>query len=415
MNPNQIQPQKNPREILFLTPRFPYPLFGGDRIKSYYILKYLSSIFKVTLVTFNHGAPPNAEQRKAIEELGIELYTIPLHPLQAGIRCIRTVIEPMPLEILFYLHPAFQKKVDDLCRQKQFVLGISFFMRTAEYLKNKQFPRVLIAEDCRTMYQTRSSQASNNILQKAVRSWEVMKLKQYEADIVNKFDLTTLVTHADIQAMQIQNPKAKYRLLSNGSDLDIIPASSRSQIIERTGLLFIGKLNTWANKMMARTIVQEILPLVHQEFPETQCIIAGASPDKDILSLAGPSVKIYQDVPDIEAFLINSAIFVHPHKGASGIQNKVLHAMAASCAVITTNTGIQGIPARHGIDVLIGNTPQEMADHICMLLRSNDMRADIALHARSLIEHQFSWPSIYRQMDDVLRELNLLSAHSAEG
>ena len=39
------------KNILFLTPRFPYPLIGGDRIKSFYILKYLSRYANVTLIT----------------------------------------------------------------------------------------------------------------------------------------------------------------------------------------------------------------------------------------------------------------------------------------------------------------------------------------------------------------------------
>ena len=43
------------KNILFLTPRIPYPVIGGDRIKSFNLLKHLSSKYNVILVTFYQG------------------------------------------------------------------------------------------------------------------------------------------------------------------------------------------------------------------------------------------------------------------------------------------------------------------------------------------------------------------------
>ena len=42
--------------ILFLNPRFPYPLMSGDRVKSFYLLKHLSENHNVTLLSFYQGA-----------------------------------------------------------------------------------------------------------------------------------------------------------------------------------------------------------------------------------------------------------------------------------------------------------------------------------------------------------------------
>jgi len=41
--------------ILFLLPRYPFPLIGGDRVKPYYIIKHLAKEHNVTLVTFFQG------------------------------------------------------------------------------------------------------------------------------------------------------------------------------------------------------------------------------------------------------------------------------------------------------------------------------------------------------------------------
>ncbi len=209
------------RSILFLASRFPFPLIGGDRIKSYYLLKHLAKTHNVTLVAFNHGGAPTAEQREAIESLGVRLYGIPLYPMSAGVRTVLRMPFMKPFEIDFFTPPEFKKTVDTLLAKEQFDIGISFFMRSAEYIRTSAIPhKILIAEDCRVLYQSRSADNTSNPLQKLVRSWEVLTLKKYEPTVANDFSVTTCVTHTDIKAMQERNSQADYRLLTNGVNVE---------------------------------------------------------------------------------------------------------------------------------------------------------------------------------------------------
>ena len=172
---DSITDMNKKKNILFLTPRFPYPLIGGDRIKSFYILKYLSRYANVTLITLSHGGAPNKEYVQELEYLGIKVHSITLFPFRAALRSISTFWTKFPLEILFYLHPGFRNKVNDIIKDHHFDIAFAFFMRTAEYLKDVSIKKVLIAEDCRALYQSRSAKASANIIQKLVRHWEVLK------------------------------------------------------------------------------------------------------------------------------------------------------------------------------------------------------------------------------------------------
>src|ERR1700722_10176713 len=45
---------RRPR-VLFLSYRFPFPLIGGDRIKSYYLVRHLSAIADVDLIALDEG------------------------------------------------------------------------------------------------------------------------------------------------------------------------------------------------------------------------------------------------------------------------------------------------------------------------------------------------------------------------
>ncbi len=389
--------------ILFLTPRFPFPLIGGDRIKSYHMLKHLAKTHEVTLVSFNHGGMPTAEQIQKIRDINVTVYPVPLRPGRAGMFSAKTLVSDLPLEIAFYTQQNFRSIVDRLLAEQHFDLGFSFFMRTAEYLRNANIKKILVAEDCRTLYQGRSATNAESMLQTAVRRWEVYKLKTYEPRIVNYFDTTTLVTQTDIDAMNAQNPKARYRLLTNGVELD--EYRFRDDHEQRRDVMFLGKLDYLANEFMALKIARDILPIIHSQLPEVRAHIIGSNPQPSVRRYESDHVIIHADVPDIEPYYHQSAVFLHPHAGASGIQNKVLQAMAMGCPVVTTPTGIQGNPAQPGRDVLIGRTDAELAEHCITLLRNPDLRSQIARRARVLVEQTHSWEAVFNSLDAIVEEV----------
>lgn len=397
--------RKNKRmRILFLTPRFPWPLIGGDRIKSYHLLKHLARRHEVTLVTFSHNSSSaTEEQKEAIEKIGVEFHSIPLNPIIAGLRSVSSLFNDLPLEVAFYTQPKFTRKVDKLCAERNFDLGISFFMRTAEYIRNYSFKKILIAEDCRLMYQSRSSEASKNLQQRIIRQWETHRLRRYEPEVTKHFDCTTLVTREDIAAMRTQNSAARYALLTNGVELDVYVPNFNME--SRTGILFVGKLDVWANEQMARLIIHEILPAIRAVRPDATLSIVGANPSASLRRIAGNGVEIHANVPSVKTYMQSAAVFLHPHKGASGIQNKALQAMACGCPVATTPTGVQGIAARHGEEVLIAKSSDELAEHALTLLNEPKYALRLARNARKVVEANHSWNAIDVALDKILAEI----------
>jgi len=389
--------------ILFLTPRFPFPLIGGDRLKPYHLLSHLAKHHKVTLVTFLRGSSFPNSYLKEIEKLGVVLKVVPLDPISAGLKTVLKILGPNPLEIDYYYSNEYAKTVNSLSPEKNYDIAISFFMRTAEYLKNLKIKKILLAEDCRTIYQKRSYEKSQNLKQKFIRKWEYLKLRRYEPNIVNCFDITTLVSNDDIKSMQQLNPGAEYRLLTNGTDLNRFTYLGHMK--ERRNILFAGKLDIWANQLMIKNIIDNIMPMIREKNPEVEFHIAGAKPSHSILALKSKQVHLHIDVPDMLPYLHSARVFLHPHSGGSGIQNKLLEAMAAGCPVVTTPTGNQGIYAKHEISAMIGNSKEEMARHTIKLLNNDEFANSIAINARELIEKEHTWETVFSQIDGILKEL----------
>jgi polysaccharide biosynthesis protein PslH len=392
-------------KILFLTPRFPYPLLGGDRLKSYNLLVHLASKHEVHVVSFYQGETKQPPEKDIahLKNIGLNLNIIPLNPVKAGLRVLFTSLFKYPLEIGYYTQPEFKKTVDDLLEKENFDLGIAFFMRTAEYIKSKPIKKILMSEDCRRLYQKRSYEKSKNLVQRIVRWWEHRMLKQYEPAIVNYFDTTTLVTNEDIIAMKEYNPNAHYTLLSNGVDIEYFkPADIK---IPKKDLLFTGKLDLWANHLMINTIIKDILPKIRERFPDTKLKLVGAKPSKSILAMQNEYIEVHPNVPTLVPYLQKAAVFIHPHQGGSGIQNKLLEAMSCGAPVVTSPTGIQGVQATHGKDIMIGNSPEEMVEHIIKIMTNEQFAAELGKNARQLIIDTHSWQSIFDETDDMINQI----------
>jgi glycosyltransferase involved in cell wall biosynthesis len=393
---------KKKLDIIFITPRFIYPLFGGDRVKPYYILKHLARHHNVTLCTQFQGGHPPKEYVDEIEKLGVELKYTPLFPKNAVMTGILPHLFSWPLEIGFYSQREYLKMVDKLFEERNFDLGFSFFMRTAEHLKKRNIKKILMAEDCRVVYQKRSAEESKSLKHKIVRNWEYQLLKKYEPNIVNHFDITTLVTNEDIAMMKKRNPNVEYRLLTNGTDIEkFIPGDFE----KRSGILFAGRLDIWANVLMIKQIVNEILPEVRKSIPDATLDIVGAMPIKEVLDLKSDIVKLHIDVPEMIPYLQKARVFIHPHKGGSGIQNKLIEAMACGCPVVTTQTGIQGFPAVDGRDVLLCETSSDFAGKTIDLLENDELAKKISLNCRQLIVDNLSWQAVYESLDNIISEL----------
>ena len=65
-------------KILFLSPRFPYPTHGGDRIKSYHLLKHLARNHDVTFVSFPVKHPGEEDDVGSRRDGQVEVEIVPL-------------------------------------------------------------------------------------------------------------------------------------------------------------------------------------------------------------------------------------------------------------------------------------------------------------------------------------------------
>lgn len=389
--------------ILITTPHFPYPMIGGERIKLFNLIKYLSKNNKLFLVSLDRGYEIRDEYVDVVKNLGIETYTFQINNLTATLKAGFFSIFRNPLEIEYFNHSGFNNKINEILSHHKIDLIINLFVRTAESVKLVLVKKILLAEDCRSYYQKRTAEVTNKFTEKIRRSYDSKKLAKYETEIMNHFDITTVVTDDDLKQMRTLNSNAQIRIFSQGVDSEYFKPTSLHE--SRQNILFLGKLDMLANIMMVKRLTENIFPLILQKSPDAKLIIAGSLPGSEILKLQSNSIIINANPSNIAECYQKTAIFIHPHQGGSGIQNKVLEAMSSGCVVITSPSGANGIGIEHGINAFIARDYQKFADIAIDLLHNPEKRQLISDNARQYILKYKSWENELSNFDKIIVEL----------
>ena len=395
-----------PKKVLFLTYRFPYPLIGGDRLKSYHLLRHFSDISNVDLISLDEWGSATENNFAEIAKLTKTVTVVPFKKGAARWRAAFSILTKIPVEYAWYDSPEMQIAVNNALDKQRYDLIVCFFLRTAIYVKNvKNTPKLLVAEDSRLLAQERGSKKPSLSPEYVIRKIDAGKLTSFEPAMMKKFELTTFVAQPDQDRVLKVDPNLQTALLTNGVDTNHYSFSKGKK---ENNILFAGHLGIYHNKLMTRRILNKIYPLIKQVSPETTLRIVGKDPDRSLKNLvaATSGASLHSNVPDIAPYYEKASVFIHPQEIGAGIQNKLLESMASGTPVVTTVIGASGISGvidrRH---LLVSETDQEFANAALSLLNDQSESARLSENARKLIEQRYTWEKVFDSLDVIIASL----------
>jgi glycosyltransferase involved in cell wall biosynthesis len=109
-------------------------------------------------------------------------------------------------------------------------------------------------------------------------------------------------------------------------------------------------------------------------------------------------------VKDIRDSYAAARLFVAPMQIGTGLQNKLLEAMAMRIPCITSTLANNAVGATPGDAILVGNSPEEYAAHILHLLDDPAERARIAENGYQFIRSQFDWDKAAEKLDRMISQ-----------
>lgn len=241
---------------------------------------------------------------------------------------------------------------------------------------------------------------------------ELSKKKRQELDVYRQADLVLAVTSEDKAVLLQENPRLEVGVVPNIHDIPELPPDVETRRVPNR-LVFVGNFsNNPANTDAMVWFCREALPLVKQQIPSAHLQIVGNKPSEEVMALAGPAVEVTGFVPETAPYLLAGSVSICPLRYGAGLKGKIGEAMMYGLPVVTTTIGTQGMDARHGENMMVGDTPTDLAASITALLRDPNLRRKVAENGRRFIIDNYSYAAVRQQVNKLFDNLGNIPLHS---
>lgn len=249
----------------------------------------------------------------------------------------------------------------------------------------------------------RAAIAVESGLRRLLRQWEELQARRLVAHIFAGVARVVMVSEADAAAIRELNPRLSPVVIPNGVDSDSFTPEPTAA--EPGRLVFTGALSYAPNVLAATWLVERILPLIQEQIPAARLSVVGRAPAPEVRQLADhPGVEVHADVPDIRTWLRRGSVYMCPMTSGTGIKNKLLEAMSCGLPAVATPLACQGMDVRDGAEVLLGDTPEELAAAAVHLLRDAELRLRLGRAARDYVLAHHTWSGVATAFEEVFRE-----------
>lgn len=373
-------------KVLFVASRFPYPPFQGDRWRAFHQLQGLANRHEILLIS----PPPDRDPECAIEAIAplcAEIVTVPSPAWKRAGRLAKAPLTSLPLQTLYAFEPAVCHAARAAAARFRPDVAHAQLIRTAPVAQALNgVPRVLDLIDALSLNMSRRASRERGVRRRVV-ALEARRTARYERDVIADFH--RVIVSSDVDAAVIGRGE-QVSIVPNCVDAETHPFQAGRR--DACTVIFTGRMGYHPNVDAALWLAEEIFPVILREAPAARLVIAGADPAPDVLRLARlPGVSVTGRVPSMQERLLSATVAVAPLRSGSGMQLKVLEAMALGTPVVATPFAVGGLRARHGEHLCVAESAEEFAWHVVRLLANPLLALHLSRQARQLIETQYTW------------------------
>jgi sugar transferase (PEP-CTERM/EpsH1 system associated) len=388
--------------VLFVAPRFPEPPLQGDRLRAYELLRQLHQRHTITLV-----APDQAGAAQHAAKLCSDWQPVAPSRISALAQLVAALPSSDPLQVAYLCPPALRAKVRDLLHTNNYDILHLHTARVAPVAAGARIPVVVDLIDALSLNMRRRAEREHG-LARILFAYESQRMARYEQHLLNTTAGTVLVSAAD-QAALGNHPRI--RIVPMGVDSVRFRYCETER--EAATIIFSGRMAYFPNADAAQFLAREIFPLVRTHIPHAQLRIVGADPPAAVQALeqlAGVHVTGY--VADLAGELQRATVAAAPLRAGTGMQIKVLEAMACGLPVVATRQVLAGVAAHHGQHALAGETAAQLAAAIIRLIEQPLLRHQLARAAHHLVEELYTWERAADAFDQLYHSIARMPANA---
>jgi glycosyltransferase involved in cell wall biosynthesis len=382
-------------KLVVLLSRFPFPLEKGDKLRAYYQIKELSADFSIFLIAIS-DTKVAASSIEKLEIFCTEIHIIKRTKWSIFANLLSGIFTSTPFQIHYFYSLRGKWKTQKLLQKIKPDHIYCQLIRTAEYVKDYHLcPKTMDYMDAFSKGMERRIEKSPWYI-KWLFILETKRLKAYERTIFDYFEHKVIISAQDREF--ISHPeKASITCVPNGIDASFFESPQLEQTFD---LVFIGNLNYAPNMEAVAYISNEIL----SGSSSLTCLVSGANPNATVQRICknNPQITLQGWVEDIRYAYRRGKIFIAPMLIGTGMQNKLLEAMALGIPCVTTDLANNGIHAVDQESVLVANTKEEFILAIHSLLENSELYAKIANNGKAFVQKNYSWKKANASLKNLL-------------
>jgi glycosyltransferase involved in cell wall biosynthesis len=416
--------------VLILTPQLPYPPHQGTSLRNFHIIRGLAERHDITLLSFledNQTSEPAANE--PLFSLCEQIVTTPVPQRTKSIRLQQMLTTRLPDMAHRLFSTEFDVKLRQMLAQKQFDVVQVEGIELAPYIPTirELSPTSKIVFDdhnAEAELQRRNMEtdaANPKRWPAAAYSWVQMgRLEKFEAWACAQADWVTAVSEADVvhlkKLLQRRGAGAqrktisaipncidvtKYAANEDGSSFSPLPSAFSFDLV------FSGKMDYRPNIDAVLWFAEAVWPQILAKRPLSTWAVVGQKPHARLERLQDvDGVTVTGWVESVQPYLAGAGVYIMPFRVGSGTRLKLIEAMASGLAIVSTQVGAEGFPVENGREIVLADSPDEMATAVLDLLNNPEKRAEIGQHAIQFAQ-KYDWRVVIPQFEAIYAQLTI--------
>ena len=360
-------------------------------------IQHLARTHTVIVVSIGMSIP-SPEVHRTMANYGVSLIVLHVGPL----RLVRNIVwgylvRGEALQAALYTYD-WGWKIKLLLEEHKIDVVYAIMARCWNDLRDCKVPCVMdMVDSMQVNYMSRLPHMIG--LKKFFYALELQRMIKLENEVVGKATVALLVSRKDNMWPNAQN----LRFVPLGIHLSTFRPTHTSK---QYSFVFSGNMSYGPNQDAAEFFLTKCWPRILALRADATVLIVGRDATEVLSKYIGTkNATITGFVPDISATIQSAEIAVAPMLTGSGMQNKILEAMACAVPVVCTTKGLGDIRANHGTDIVVADDEAMFVTACINLLDDENRRTEIGRNGRRVVVEGYSVDCINKMVEDIIANL----------
>ena len=383
------------RKILFISTRYPFPIFGGDKLRLFSILKFLSKKNQVDLVCLGKR---DEVPKKITFCRSTKVFHLGILP-----RIINTIFSFIKLEPLqngFCLSNEMKNYIDNV--EDKYDTIICHLLRSSQYLPDKfKGKKILEMTDLPSLnYQQLINQLSIINPVKYIYTIERFLVYRYEKRISKKFNNIIFISNKDAQEGK---KKISLRKISVIESSDSFVSKVFKYKKNNNKIIFIGNINYIPNKLACYYFAKNILKKINLKYPKIKFHVIGDIGYFDKIFLGKyKNVVIHGKINNLRHIVKNSICGLCNVKISTGFQYKTLTYMSFGIPVILSANAFINTKFKKNKEILVFRNDEELIKNIYYLKNNKTKANQLSNNSQKIIKKKYNGNKILLKYNKII-------------